>query len=81
MIAHDDAQERQQHQAEATRLRQQKARDQCLDADIDRFCRLAEAIACTVLLAAGYHNHKGQWRKRRGEAKEARQDNQQPAVG
>jgi hypothetical protein len=64
--AHADAQERQQRQAEAARLRQQKATDQSLDADIDQFCRLTDGIARAVLLAAGYHNHKGQWRKRRG---------------
>jgi hypothetical protein len=66
VIAHDDAQERQKRQAEAARLRRQKASDQSLDTQIDDLCRLADAAAHAVLLAAGYHNHKGQWRKRRG---------------
>jgi hypothetical protein len=66
VIAYDDDQERQQRQAEAAHLRQQKAKDQSLDAQLDDLCRLADKAAHAVLLAAGYHNHKGQWRKRRG---------------
>jgi hypothetical protein len=66
VIAHDDAVERQKRQAEAARLRQQKVRDQSLDAQIDDLCRLTDEAAHALLLSAGYHNHKGQWRKRRG---------------
>jgi hypothetical protein len=66
VIADQDATERQQRQVEAARLRQQKATDQRLDTQIDDLCRLTDEAAHAVLLAAGYHNHKGQWRKRRG---------------
>lgn len=66
VIAHDDDQERQRRQAEDACFRQRKARDRSLDAQIDELCRLADEAAHAVLLAAGYHNHKGQWRKRRG---------------
>lgn len=66
VIAHQDDIERQQRQAEVARWQRQKAEDERLDADIDQFCRLADNVVHAALLAAGYHNHRGQWRKRRG---------------
>ena len=68
LIAMEDVLERQTRQAEAARRREQAAEDQRLDAEIETFCRLADTLAHALLVSAGYHNHKGQWRKRREKA-------------
>jgi hypothetical protein len=71
LIAELDRQERKKRQAEAAQWRERKAQDAALEAQLDEVCRLADLLAETVLLAAGYHrHHHGQWRKRRGKAKE-----------
>jgi hypothetical protein len=44
--------------------RQRQAR-RALDAQVDQACRLIGALTYSVLLTAGYHTHKGQWRKKR----------------
>jgi hypothetical protein len=36
-----------------------------LDARVDEACDLIGALTYAALLAAGYHTHKGQWRKKR----------------
>ncbi len=35
------------------------------DANIEQACRLIDVITQAALLAAGFHTHKRQWRKRR----------------
>ena len=62
---------REERQAEAARWHERKAQDAALEAKLDEACRLADLLAEAVLLAAGYHrHHHGEWRKRRGKAKE-----------
>ena len=56
-----DAAQRQWRQAECDRWASRRA----LDARIDELCDLTHALACALLLAAGYRTHKGQWRKKR----------------
>ena len=60
--AEDDRQEQECMRAHKRRARQ-------AEADIDRQLKDAEAVLAAVvnaaLHAAGYHNHKGQWRKKR----------------
>lgn len=42
------------------------ARQQAVDAALDRLCGVATLLAHATLLAAGYHQHaRGQWRRRR----------------
>lgn len=48
---------------EATRAEQEAQRE--IDKQIDEMISLARTLADATLLAAGYHRHKGQWRKRR----------------
>jgi hypothetical protein len=49
------------HQAE-----QQRRRDlEALDAELDQLYTLFQNLHDAGLLLAGYHTHKGQWRKRR----------------
>jgi hypothetical protein len=65
VIASEDAQKRQQRKAAITCWRQRKAEAEALDTDIDDLCVLIDTMAHAALLAAGFHSHKGQWRKRR----------------
>lgn len=45
--------------------REQRAREQAEEAALDEVSALIEALATGALLAAGYHTHKGTWRRRR----------------
>ncbi len=56
-------QERRQWEREATRAERQEQQE--LDHQVDEVISLARTLADATLLAAGYHRHKGQWRKRR----------------
>jgi len=66
LLAMIDARERQERQEELARRREQRAADERLDAEIDEFCLLVEAAAHAELMEAGFHFHRGRWRKRRG---------------
>lgn len=62
-VAHLDQSLRQARQAE----REARAALQALDAEVDHVCDLIRALTHACLLAAGFHTHKGQWRKKRKE--------------
>jgi hypothetical protein len=55
---------------EREELRQERRRQKALDREIDSTIRdlsaHAKALTEAVLLASGYHRHKGQWRRKRG---------------
>jgi hypothetical protein len=46
--------------------RKQKILDHEIDATIHDLSTHAKALTEAVLLASGYHKHKGQWRRKRG---------------
>ncbi len=71
LIAESDRQERERKRAEAAGRAARQAQDAALDAQIDEVCGLANLLARGVLLAAGFHHHHGQWRKRREKARES----------
>ena len=59
-----DLWKRRQRLKQQAQRREKKAADDRLDALLDDLCLLADA----ALLAAGFHKHKGEWRrKRRGK--------------
>jgi hypothetical protein len=70
LLADLDRRERERKQAEAARRAARTALDASLDTQVDEVCRLADLLARGVLLAAGFHHHHGQWRKRRGKPEE-----------
>ena len=71
LIAESDRQERERKQADAARRVARKAQDAALDTQVDEVCRLADLLARSALLTAGFHHHHGQWRKRRENANES----------
>ena len=69
LAAQLDAIERETREAEAAAWRAEKARLEALDADVDALIGVTDLAATAALLAAGYHQHKRQWRrKRRGNS-------------
>src|SRR4051794_34708549 len=53
------------HQRAENRGRREEGDE--LEAGLDEITESACAAACGALIAAGYHQHKSQWRKRRGD--------------
>jgi hypothetical protein len=80
LMAELDRQERERQRAEAARMVIRKAEDAALDTQVDEVCRLADLLARGLLLAAGLHQHHGEWRKRRGEAKRKRRGKRLPSA-
>jgi hypothetical protein len=73
MAAEVDAIERQQREAERAARRTERAELEALDIPLDELNDLADLLAHTALLAAGFHQHKrGEWRKRREQDRTAR---------
>jgi len=60
-----DALDRHEQEDERAALRDEREAQRAVDQAIDTAGELVRALTHTVLLASGYHKHKGQWRKRR----------------
>jgi len=65
LIAHLDALEREQREAEREAWRQEQAEITAVDQMLDEAEGVVRTLTRAYLLAAGYHTHKGQWRRRR----------------
>ena len=65
LMAQIHAEQRQARQATAAALKAERQQLADLDATLDRLDALAEAVSVVLLEDAGFHRHKGQWRKRR----------------
>jgi hypothetical protein len=63
--ARTDAEEREHREAEAARGRAEVERLEELAAPVVGLCEVAEVLARAHLIAAGWHRHKGEWRRRR----------------
>lgn len=60
-----DSEARQTRQRETRTLRAELARQDAIDAWIDEAWRIVERAAREALEAAGYHQHKREWRLKR----------------
>jgi len=65
LLAEADALERVERTQQREAERRVREEMQVLDWQADELAELVRALTHGVLLAAGYHVHKGQWRKRR----------------
>src|SRR5262249_47656120 len=65
LAAQLDTLERQQRETDQATFRAAKAELDALDAPLIEFNDLADLLARVALVAAGFHEHKRQWRKRR----------------
>lgn len=60
--------------AERERLKRKKEEFAALDADLDCIFEWVKTLSTSELVSSGYHNHKGQWRKRRDESHSKKRD-------
>jgi hypothetical protein len=74
LIAALDEQARQERAAERTARQDERSRPLALEAALTAFGTPLDEVLCLTLEAAGYHRHRGQWRKQRGRAHETRGD-------
>jgi hypothetical protein len=68
LVAQMDATERADREAERASRRAEKADLATLDAEIKALAEITDLAARAALLAAGYHQHKREWRKKREPA-------------
>ena len=57
--------ERERREHERRRWRMEKEEIETFDRSITKVCQMADIIAKAAMVAAGYHLHRGEWRRRR----------------
>ncbi len=67
LISRCEAQRRSEKKGKRRRERRERERLREQGAELDRVCEMVETLTAGVLLAAGYHTHKRQWRRKRDE--------------
>ena len=65
VIAELDALDRKQRRQDQVMFKAEKEAQHIIDQKIDEESRLVKTLIKATLLVNGYHNHKGQWRKKR----------------
>ena len=65
MLAELDELERQQREVEQHQRQEERAEIKKIDNELDYVGDMVRTLTRAVLLAYGYHPHKGQWRKKR----------------
>lgn len=65
LVAQLDEIERERRKQERERWRREKEEMESFDTSIEKICLAAEAVAEATMLAAGFHCHRGEWRRRR----------------
>jgi hypothetical protein len=66
LTAQLDILERQQREEEAERLRSERDLDCETERALIDYCKTVDRLLAAALTSAGYHRHKGQWRRKRG---------------
>ncbi len=62
-----DERARAQRQAQQGAWRSECERIELASAPLEEFCEVVETFARASLLLAGYHRHRGEWRRKRGK--------------
>ena len=57
--------EKEERERERERVRVARASISAIDAQLDLACKMVDSIVGQSLNAAGYHQHRGEWRKRK----------------
>lgn len=65
-VAALDALDRLEREEANEQLREQQVAAEAVDQALKELARLSDQLVEAELLKAGYHKHKGEWRKRRG---------------
>jgi len=65
LAAQLDELEREREQLQRAEERARRAEMDALDESLEEFCQLADSLARAALRVVGFHQHKGEWRKRR----------------
>ena len=65
ICADNDAQERQKRKMEHSFLKADRLQEEETDAHMEYATHLIKSIVETCLMAAGIHNHRGEWRRKR----------------
>src|SRR3712207_5791642 len=68
LVAHADETRRRARQERRQRERAELERLETADAALEEFCKAVDTITRAALMAAGYRNHKGEWRLKRSGA-------------
>ena len=67
LMAKTDAMDRERRELEREAIRVEREGEREIDRTLDAAGDLLRKLTYAVLVANGYHQHKGQWRRRRGE--------------
>ena len=67
LAAQQDAIDRERREREHESWRIEKEEIEAFDDAIDQVCQQADLIARAAMIAAGYHHHRGEWRRRRAQ--------------
>ncbi len=65
LVAQFDAIERERRTYERECWRIEKEQIETLDEPVAKVCEMADLVAKAALVAAGFHQHRGEWRRRR----------------
>ncbi|MEX1027963.1 MAG: hypothetical protein WD049_08160 [Candidatus Paceibacterota bacterium] len=70
LVAQMDAIERERREFERECWRLEKEEMEAFDASVGKVCQMADIIAKAAMVAAGFHRHRGEWRRRRAQKEE-----------
>ena len=65
LVAQMDAIERERRESERESWRLEREEMEAFDTSVANVCQMADIIAKAVMVVAGFHCHRGQWRRRR----------------
>ena len=70
LAAEMDAIERERREFERELWRMEKEEIEAFDESVAKVCQMADLIAKAAMVAAGFHRHRGEWRRRRVQENE-----------
>lgn len=81
ICAQTDAESRQERENERRARQQERDEDALIDTELAEATSMFKTLTECCLLAAGFHKHKGQWRKKRHAPKKATQEEGTQSLG